>query len=159
MKADNPTKTGNFKKIDATQSSKWSLLYLSHQKNELTFELTNLKTMRVHKMIFAGTETSDAESIETGGAYPIAFETNYPVSFDNFHETFAFLTPIAGANGGTHLLRLGWIAAVEIHQPPGVKFQTRHLYGNTRIEYGSGERKKTGGICHGVTVLAWARVG
>lgn len=162
MKVNNPAQAGNFKQVDTIQSTQWSLLCLSHETNTLTFELTNLKTGRAHKMIFTGdgTETSGQESGWTSGFYPHYFETNYPVSFENFDETFAFLTPGSGKTGNTHLFRIGWLAAFEINQPTGAAFRSWHLYGNCRMEYGSGERKApTGGSKgHAVTVLAWARI-
>ncbi len=161
MKTDNPTKAGNFKDVDATQSTEWGLRCLSHQTNELTFELTNLKTNRAHKLIFtgSGSETTGKESGWTSGFYQDVFETNFPANFENFNETFAFLTPGCGKTGNTHLFRIGWLAAIEINQPPGEGFRSWHLYGNCRIEYGSGERKNgTGSKGHAVTVLAWARI-
>jgi len=145
MTANNPTKEGNFKEVDAVQSTEWSLRCLAHQKNMLTFELMNLKTMRAHKMIFSGTGTDDItkQSYWTDGVLPQKFSTNFPATFENFDETLAMLTPRPGTAKFMHILRIGWLASFEVSQPHGEGYGTWYLYGVCRMEYGSGEGTNT----------------
>jgi hypothetical protein len=141
--ATNSTKAGNFKDIDTVQSTEWSLRCLSHQKNVLTFELENIKTKRVHKMIFKGNGTDEVtkDGNWLQGVYDEKFKTNFPATFENFDETLAMLTPRSDGYNNTHLLRIGWLASVVICQPHKEGFGAWYLYGVCRIEYGSGEGK------------------
>lgn len=143
MKADNPSKEGNFKEADTILSTEWALLYLTRRKNMMTFELTNRKSNRTHKLIFsnAGTDDIIKESGSTCGVYPNNFKTNYPASFENFDDTLTVLTPGGKGQKYIHILRIGWLATVVISQPHGEGYGTWYLYGNCRIEYGSGEGK------------------
>jgi hypothetical protein len=143
--ANNPTKEGNFKEADTVQSTEWSLRCLAHQKNILTFEVMNLKTNRAHRMIFKGSGTDDItkQSYWTDGVLAEKFKTNFPVSFENFDETLAMLTPRAGSAKYMHVLRIGWLATFEVCQPHGEGYGTWYLYGICRIEYGSGEAKNS----------------
>jgi len=140
--ANNPTKEGNFKETDSVQSSEWSLKCLSHQTNVLTFELENLKTRRVHRLIFSGGGTDDisAPSHFTQGTYPTQFKTKFPAGFENFDGALAILTP-DGSGTFTHTLRIGFLATITIPQSHGTGYGMWYLYGSCRIEYGSGEPK------------------
>jgi len=141
--ANNPTKDGNFKEIDATQSTEWGLRCLSHQTNVLTFELQNVKTKRVHKLIFSGGGTDDISepSVWTEGLYPLYFTTKFPANFENFDGALSILTPGGNSSDFYHLLRIGLLATINIAQGHGNGFGKWYLYGFCRIEYGSGERK------------------
>ena len=108
----------------------------------------NLKTKRAHKLILsaAGTDEISKASNWTQGIYPQEFKTNFPASFENFDDCLALLTPRSGTNCNNHILRIGWLASIEINQPHGEGFGTWYLYGNCRIEYGNGESKSAGTI-------------
>lgn len=141
--ANNPTKDGNFKEADAVQSTEWSLRCLSHQKNVLTFELGNVKTKRVHKLIFSGAGTDDISepSVWTDGLYSTPFNTKFPANFENFDGALSILTPGGNASDFYHLLRIGLLATINIAQGHGDGFGKWYLYGSCRIEYGSGAPK------------------
>jgi hypothetical protein len=157
--ANNPTKAGNFKEADAVQSTEWSLRCLSHQKNVLTFELGNIKTNRVHKLIFSGAGTDDISepSHWTAGLYQSTFQTRFPASFENFDGALSILTPGGNASDFYHLLRIGLLATININQMHGNGFGKWYLYGSCRVEYGSGEPKsKPQGYVHSDFTLSFS---
>ena len=141
--ANNPTKEGNFKEIDSTQSTEWYLRCLSHQTNVLTFELENVKTKRAHKLIFSGAGKDDISepSHWTQGTYQARFDTKFPASFDNFDGTLAILTPGGNSSDFYHILRIGLLATININQTHGNGLGSWYMYGSCRIEYGNGEPK------------------
>jgi hypothetical protein len=126
--------------IDSEKSTDWLLRCLANKKQGLAFELTNLKTGRTHKLIFSGLGTSNVFRLSewTRGTYPIPFKTKFPANFENFNNNLALLKPGEGYDKYIHILTIGWLATIKLNQPHGNEYGMWDLYGNCRVEYGSG---------------------
>jgi hypothetical protein len=133
--------------IDTEKSTDWSLRCLDNKKQELAFELTNVKTGRKHKLIFSGLGTNNVHRISewTRGTFSIQFKTKFPANFENFDNTLAMLKPGEGANKHIHVFTVGWLATINVIQSHGNEFGMWNLYGNCRVEYGSGARIASAG--------------
>jgi hypothetical protein len=126
--------------IDTEKSTDWSLRCVANKKQGLAFELTNLKTGRTHKLIFSGLGTSNVYRISewTRGTYQIPFKTKVPANFEDFNNNLAVLKPGEGYDKYVHVFTIGWLATIKVNQPHGKEYGRWDLYGNCRVEYGSG---------------------